>query len=67
MPERLLKVREARERLNLGVTKTYELISSGELPTIRVGRVIRVRESALDAWIERQQVATSVHGPKGAA
>lgn len=63
MPERLLKVREARERLSLGVTKTYALIASGELPTIRVGRAIRVRESVLDAWMARREH----NGTRGAA
>ena len=53
--EKLLTVEEARKRLALGVTKTYSMITSGELPTLRLGRAIRIRESALNAWMQRRE------------
>jgi len=32
--------------------KNYELIVTGELPTIRVGRAVRISASALRKWVE---------------
>ncbi len=41
-PQRLLlRIPEAAETLGIGRTKIYELIATGELPTIRVGRAVR--------------------------
>jgi excisionase family DNA binding protein len=50
--DRLLRIPEVCERLNHGRTRTYELIRSGQLPSVVVGpRARRVRESDLDAFI----------------
>ena len=47
-PQRLLlRVPEAAERLGIGRTKIYEMIATGELPTIRIGRAVRISVSAL--------------------
>jgi excisionase family DNA binding protein len=50
----LLTVREVEVALQLGRTRTYELLRSGQLPMLRVGRLIRVSRVALEEWIERQ-------------
>jgi excisionase family DNA binding protein len=42
----LLTVRDVEEELQLGRTRTYELLRSGELPVIRVGRLLRVPREA---------------------
>ncbi|HXC75685.1 MAG TPA: helix-turn-helix domain-containing protein [Candidatus Acidoferrum sp.] len=49
----LLTVPEVAERLGCGRTFVYELISTGELETVRLGRLRRVPVTALDALIER--------------
>ena len=49
----LLTIREVAERLGCGRTFVYELISSGELETVKLGRLRRVPVAALDALIER--------------
>ena len=36
--ERLLKVPVVAERLGLGVARTWELVASGELPSLKIGR-----------------------------
>ncbi len=48
-----LTVSEVQKLLGIGSTKAYELISTGELPAIRVGRALRIRRSEIDAWAER--------------
>ena len=37
----LLTVRDVEAELQLGRTRTYELLRSGEIPVIRIGRVLR--------------------------
>lgn len=47
----LLTVEDAAERLSLGRTKVYELIRSGELEAVRIGKSRRVPADALDAYV----------------
>jgi excisionase family DNA binding protein len=50
--DRLYTIPEVCERLRHGRTRTYELIRSGQLPSVVVGpRARRVRESDLQAFI----------------
>ena len=48
-----------QEILGIGRTKAYDLVASGELPAIRVGRAIRVRRADLSRWAERQSYIDS--------
>ncbi len=47
----LLTVEEAAERLRLGRTFVYRLIMSGELESVKVGRLRRVPAECLPAYI----------------
>lgn len=47
----LLTVAEAATALHLGRNTVYDLIRSGELPSLRVGRAIRIPQTALHEWI----------------
>lgn len=49
---RLMSVPEAAYQLGIGITRTWQLVWSGELPTVRIGRSVRVDPLALRAWIE---------------
>ena len=51
--EKLLRVPAVAERLSLSRAKTYELLASGQLPSVTVGRARRVRESDLDTMVRR--------------
>ena len=51
----LLRVPEVAKALGLGRTKVYELISTGELPVIRLGRAVRVSVAALHKWVEERE------------
>jgi excisionase family DNA binding protein len=50
----LLKVWEAARLLRISRNLAYELVAKGELPAVRLGRVIRVPRYGLEAWIARQ-------------
>ncbi len=43
----LLRAVEVARILGLGRSKTYELIASGQVPTVRIGRSVRVPKGAL--------------------
>lgn len=59
MVEQLLyKPNEAADSLRLGRSKIYELLASGAIKSIRVGRAIRVPASALKEYIEKQEVTS---------
>ena len=54
MDKLLLRPTEAAEAIGIGRSKVYELLASGELPSIRIGCSVRVPVDALRAWIDRQ-------------
>jgi excisionase family DNA binding protein len=53
----LLKPEEVAQMLALGRSTVYELIATGALPSIRVGKVIRVRREDLQRWVESTRSA----------
>lgn len=62
MEKILLKPTEAAEALSLGRTRVYEMLATGELPSIRIGRSIRLPVAALQRWIsERQSSLEAAH------
>ena len=50
----LITVREAAELAGIGRSKAYNLVLSGEWPSVLIGRARRVRYPELLAWIEAQ-------------
>jgi excisionase family DNA binding protein len=50
----ILRVEDAQRILGVSRWMVYELIRRGELPVLRVGRLIRIPRPALEAWIEAQ-------------
>ena len=52
----LLKPLEAAQVLGIGRSLMYELIARGEIPSVRLGRCLRVSRESLETWIrEREQ------------
>jgi excisionase family DNA binding protein len=51
-----LSTREAADRLGLATRTLYRLIDAGELPAYRFGRVIRLQQAEVDAFIERSRI-----------
>lgn len=48
---RLLSMAEVATILNVRVGRAYELARAGVLPTVKLGRQVRVDETRLLAWI----------------
>ena len=55
-PTRILlnTVQQACVRLNASRSTVYELISSGKLRCVHLGRAVRITEKSLVAFVERQ-------------
>lgn len=53
-----LSVRETAEHLGVGRNRIYDLIRTGELPYIRIGRTIRIPTETLAAWIAARTEGT---------
>ena len=58
MERQLLRIAEAAEVLGIGRTRAYELTRKGEIPSIRVGKCVRIPIGALKAWIEAKVSAS---------
>lgn len=50
-PEPVLKVSDVAAHLDMHHSGVYELVKSGELRSVRVGRLIRIPASALDDFL----------------
>lgn len=55
----LVDVPEAGQRIGLGRTKTWELVRSGELESVRVGRRRLIPVDAIDQFVEQLRTASS--------
>ena len=42
------------DMIDVGTTKGYELINSGELETFKIGRGTRITVSSIEAYVSRQ-------------
>lgn len=49
----LVTINEACERLQLGRSTVYDLLRSGDLPSVKVGRRRLIAASALEQYVER--------------
>jgi excisionase family DNA binding protein len=60
---RWVSTAEASERLGVTLRTLYRLVDEGRLPAYKIGRVIRIKEEDVDAFIEsaRIQPGTLAH------
>jgi excisionase family DNA binding protein len=49
----LLKPQDIAQRLKISRAMAYKLLTMGELPAVRIGRIVRVREADLEAYIQK--------------
>lgn len=58
----LLRPRELAHQLAVSRSRAYELIASGQIPSLRIGRSVRVRKEDVDRWVIEQLRAAEVSG-----
>ena len=59
MEKILLKPFEVGQVLGIGRSLVYELIARKEIPSIRLGRCIRVPSESLQRWLKDQESQSS--------
>jgi prophage regulatory protein len=55
MEKLLMKPMEVAQILGIGRSLVYEMLATKELPSIRIGRCIRIPANALEKWIQDKQ------------
>lgn len=66
MDKLLLTVEEAADRLSIGQTKAYELMATGALESVTIGRCRRIPVEALEPFVAklREVGAVGHDGPQ---
>jgi excisionase family DNA binding protein len=59
LPPRLLTASQVAEVLQISKSMAYQMIARREIPSIRIGRSVRVRPIDLNAFIEAQVCTTN--------
>lgn len=57
-----LKVPEVAKVLRIARSRAYELVAGGEIPSVRIGRSIRVNRRELERWLEEQRQTENWRG-----
>jgi excisionase family DNA binding protein len=52
MERLLLRPAEVADLIGIGRSKVYEMLASGELPSVRVGGGLRVPRTGLEEWVD---------------
>ncbi len=50
----VLTVEEAAHRLGIGRSLAWRLVQKGEIPSVRLGRLVRVPRTELESWLKSQ-------------
>ena len=53
--QEFISLNELQEILSIGRTKAYDLVTSGDLPAVRIGRIIRISKQDLTNWLGQQK------------
>jgi excisionase family DNA binding protein len=61
-PRLLLTVREAAHALGVGRSTAYELITTGELEVVHIGRACRIPVAVVEAYVERLRPSRNSNG-----
>jgi excisionase family DNA binding protein len=62
--DRLLRVPDVADRISASVSKTWQLVLSGSIPSVHVNRSRRVKSSDLSAWIRSLPPADTMRHEK---
>lgn len=54
---RLLTMVEAAERLDVSKRTVQKLVTAGDLPAVRISRIVRIRPEDLDAFVAGRVVS----------
>ena len=52
----LLTVREVQEMLGISKSGVYRLLHTDGFPALKIGNLVKVRRTELEAWLEAQKI-----------
>jgi excisionase family DNA binding protein len=52
----ILTIPEVARYLKISKSKIYRLLSKNEIPHIKIGRNVRIRQTDLQMWVEKQTI-----------
>lgn len=61
----LLSVQEAATCLGIGRTRVRELLASGQLRSVRIGRCLRIHRADVNAFAERLRLSSTFESGDG--
>jgi excisionase family DNA binding protein len=61
LPEPLLTVPQVAKFLQLSERQIFRLIDASELATVRIGRSVRIEQSAIEEFIRNKRVKATRH------
>jgi len=56
LPTRLLKAAEVADILRASISNVYKRMATGEIPTVKFGRSVRVRLEDLNLYIQEHKL-----------
>ena len=62
IPHDLLTAREVADVMRVSTMTVYRLIKAGEMPAIRVGKHLRIRERDVARYLDERVVGLNVEG-----
>lgn len=54
--EKLLNIKDVEDRLNIPRSTLRAWIFQRKIPVLRIGRLVRFKESDLDRWLQGQEL-----------
>ena len=60
MNDTIYTIPEVAKYLKISRSKIYLLVTRGQIPYIRIGRNVRIRETDLKMWIEANSVSQPI-------
>jgi excisionase family DNA binding protein len=61
----LLRPMEAAESIAVSKSKIYELLASGSIPSVRIGKSIRIPREELKKWVDSQLTQATEQAKEG--
>ncbi|TWP35111.1 helix-turn-helix domain-containing protein [Leekyejoonella antrihumi] len=65
MAARFVQITDVAETLNISARQAYGLVTSGELPAIKVGKSWRIEAAELENYIQRAYAQTRARVEEG--
>lgn len=56
--DEMLRARDVARIFRVSEPQAYAMMSAGKIPTVRLGRSVRVSRKQLERWIEEQSAAS---------